>query len=203
MEESLNNRERDPSTSLRFARDDSQKLLSIFGHIEIIAVITLNEFINHRKNMSEKNPGYNPEGLSEEELKKIDEEAAAKREERLEGLQNQNLKLKLKKKIRKGLGVHRSAHFLPDKDETEDKETDSNGLIRKINNLVKKYKKSYGLDGRFGVTEKTDGEYKLDFTLVKLGRSLKDGTEVIFEGTAEKVIHDLTEYLKDAYDDKL
>ena len=43
VEESLNRRERDPSISLRSTRDDSQKLLLIFGNVEPILVITLNE----------------------------------------------------------------------------------------------------------------------------------------------------------------
>jgi Uri superfamily endonuclease len=147
--------------------------------------------------MSEKNSGYNPEGLSDEELKEIDNEAARNRNEKLKGLSDKNVKLKLKKNFNTGLKTHRNVDFLRDKDDVEDNEAANKSLNKEIKKLLEQYK----FIGSFKLSASRENKGNYIFRLlVKPIRSVKYKTKLEFEDKAEKIMSRLLEYMDNMYD---
>lgn len=147
--------------------------------------------------MSEEKPGYNPEGLSKEEIQKIDKEVATKRTERMGELSNRSLKSKLKKKLVKGMKTHANVDFLGDKDEAEDKEMGNKGLNKEIKKLLEQF----NFQGKFKLTasHETKGNYAFKL-LAKPEESVRFEAVLEFEDKEERVVPRLLEYMENTYD---
>lgn len=173
--------------------------------------------------MSEKNPNrYNPEGLSDEEMAKIDKEEAEKRRdllsERLDAraktpnLGNVVLEKTLhgpkwglpSRKFKKGIhvrdsagGLLRTREEISDKSEVKETKTESPGkkLFKEIKSLLKKYE--FGGEFKLTTSKTAKGNY-----MVKLfpasDRALVD-PELEFEERAEKAVARLKEYMDHTY----
>lgn len=168
--------------------------------------------------MSEKNP-YNPEGLSDEEIEKIDEEQTKKRQALLAErraamaetpgvgkivLENTlaNPKWKLPgKKFNKGIAVRNAASGLlrtreEISDRPEAKETKIENPVRKLFKEIKRLLKKYEFGGGFRITRSKENRDNYIFQL--LAESKKRFTYELewgFEDKPENIVERVKKYM--------
>lgn len=176
--------------------------------------------------MSEKKHDYNPDELSAEELKKIDEEQAKKRQALLAERQTSmaettgvgkvvlektlaNPRWKLPgKKFNKGIpvrsaasGLLRTREEISDKTEAKETKIESPGkkLFKEIKNLLKKYE--FGGEFKLTTSKTTKGNYTVK--LFPASDRVVVDPELEFDEQAGKVVARLKEYMDHTYKVKI
>lgn len=160
--------------------------------------------------MSEKKPGYNPEGLTEEELRQIDEEAAKERARLLENkiaeakenaqfapkklLNVKGPKWQLPTKHREGFRTHE--HKLPrTKEEIEE---DAEDEVKELRGAIQKLLKQFKVKGRF-ILKPIKDRYSF-YLSVKHSKSSRYEEVLDFEDETGKIVPRLQDYLENTYD---
>lgn len=147
--------------------------------------------------MSEQKHDYNPNELSEEEIKEMDKKAAAERAARLENLEDRNLRSKIigRFNVHTKSGLPRRGRYVEEK--TEYKEMNSKDLNKEIKKLLEQYKFTGGF--KLSSSHETKGNYVFKL-LVRSVKSAKYETELEFEDAPEKIAPRLREYMDNTYD---